>query len=185
MNLRYGENEPTLADEALANIRGVHSAIKAIGGARHASQFEIAEMVTPLLGGRLWTDSELGVRTSNTWLKLVTGRLVEYQSRAHHLRLAVSQEKSDEAQLRLRRDLQELVYALARDLGIRPSESTRTEKDLLQVASVGDALLGGLPIVTSVSVLLANQKHRLLSSRRPHAQFIYKELRRGYNTGKK
>lgn len=89
-NVAHGDSSHDVAGRLLEEVRGVHGAIKSAAGVRHGSRFELAEMVTPLLGGRLWKDGEVGKLERERWIESVVGRLAEYRARAQDLRIAVA-----------------------------------------------------------------------------------------------
>jgi hypothetical protein len=182
--LHFGQSDDDFVDGVLEDIRGVHREVKESGGERYAERFALAEIDTPLLGGRLWSDSETKRKTDADWVELVVGRVAEYRAKAAVLRNAISEASLPEGHLRLRRDLREITEALIRDLGLMPTSGrrTRAETELMQVASVAPAITG-VPFVTAAIISLRSSLRR--TSQRPHAQFLYKELSRAYRMADK
>lgn len=179
--LHLGSEDHEFIDDVLEEVRGVHKAVTTAGGVRYADQFSLAEISTPLLGGRLWTDRETGRLPNDRWVELITGRIVECRAQARVLREVIAATRTTEGHMRFRRDMREVAEALIRDLGLSPEKRTRAETNLMQVASVAPAATG-IPFVTTASILLRSSLRRTM--KKPHAQFLYKELKRGYRGAK-
>jgi hypothetical protein len=127
----------------VGSIRGIQESMASAVSPHERIRFELLELELPLLGGRLWHDSERGQLSDTGWVRGVATRIGEYRRRAADLRKAVTACVTDEDYLRLARDIEEVKMQLLERIGLRQVDLSPVEKDLVAgVASVIEAAPG-------------------------------------------
>lgn len=162
--------------DVIREIRGIHRVLQTAGGPQHNSRLQLLELELPLLGGRLWTTSELGRYDDSRWLQRVCGKLDEYRARASDLRQALSRCICEEDKLRLKLEMQHVSNELLQRLGLHSVEKNTTERELIRdVASVADTAIG-LPVVTPVLIGGQAVAQKFRASGNDYQKFVYREF---------
>lgn len=177
---RNGATEATVLDLIQA-VRGVHDSLANAAGPDGIHRVRLLQLELPLLGGRLWTDKDLGRLNEEGWIDLVVERMSDYRMRAADLRYAIERCTTQEDYLRLARDIDEVKRRLLDNLGLRRSEPSAMERDLIDsVASVA-SLATGVPIVSGMWFTARSLgKQFAHPGAQPYQRFLYREFRNAW-----
>lgn len=174
--LTRGGAESTFILDVIKMIRGIHGSLAAVGGESLAARLQILELELPLLGGRLWNDSDVGKRTDKGWIEFVVDQIAKYRERAHELRAAIEGCVTAEDYLRLVRDIKSVEQKLLERLGLRSVALSSVERELVDgVASVAKAVTG-VPKVSAIWLGIRSIEKRYVFSGQPFQRFLYKEF---------
>jgi hypothetical protein len=185
-SLTFGLNqrgaESNLVFDVIKAVRGIHESLTEAAGRLEPFRLQVLELELPLLGGRLWRASEAGRLDDQEWIKLVVARIANYRERVADLRAAISACVTEEDYVRLARDIEGVRNRLLDGLGLRRTEPSRVEQELINsVASVTRAVTG-VPVVRGLYFGTKDLGGKL--SRRfrgkPFEQFLYREFIRAW-----
>ena len=140
-------------------------------------RLELLELELPLLGGRLWEDSERGRYSDEDWIRGIVRRVGAYRSRARDLRHAIAQCVTEDDYLRLSRDVEDVKQQFLERAGLKRIELSVTERDLIGgVSSVVEAA-PGVPKVSGLWMgARAIGKRAGYHGGRPFQKFLYREF---------
>jgi hypothetical protein len=172
----------SLVLEVIKAVRGIHDSIAQAAGQIQTLRVRLLEFELPLLGGRLWRDSETAKRGDPDWIEVVADRIGRYREAAADLRAAIASCLTEEDHLRLARDLEGVRNSLLEALGFRRTETSPLERELVDgVASVTQTVTG-VPVVSGL-YLGTREVAKGVVRRfrgRPFEQFLYREFIRAW-----
>jgi hypothetical protein len=161
-------------------VRGIHASLLAAGGESFDARLQILELELPLLGGRLWSSSDIGKRPDSDWIEFVVDKIAEYRVRAQDMRTAIENCVTAEDYLRLARDIEAVQQKLLERLGLRAVELSPVERELVDgVASVTQAI-PGVPKVSGLWIGARSVEKRYVFAGEPFQRFLYKEFVRAW-----
>ncbi|WP_155848809.1 hypothetical protein [Amycolatopsis vancoresmycina] len=164
-----------VAIDIIKLVRGIHSGLNYSGSSKLARQLELLRLELPLVGGRLWSDEEAGVRPEREWINLVCDRILSYRREAAPLRDIVRSVKTEEDVLRFERGIDEIAQKLNERLGLSTAELTPLEKQLAEGLSAAATTVPGIPKVGGIWVGARTALKRYSFRGSPAQKFIYQE----------
>ena len=183
--LRQSDTEDSVVLDLIKAVRGIHRTLAESAGERQMHRMRLLELELPLLGGRLWKSTETRQRSDHDWLQTIVGRIQGYREEAADLRGAVERCVTDEDFIRVARDIHEVAEQLLGRLGLRRTEVSAVEHELVNdVASVVQATTG-VPRVTGLwfgAKSLGKQVAQFKLNGQPYQQFLYREFIRAWKT---
>ncbi|MEV5648724.1 hypothetical protein AB0L57_10780 [Nocardia sp. NPDC052254] len=173
----------SLVDGVISTVRGIPGEIDRIAAARPGRRYFVREQELPILGGRLWVNSDRQRYDDDHWLELICGRIDEYRARAVDFRRALSMADTTDDYRRLEIDVMEVRDELLRKLGLESAQANETETALLDtVASVTAASVDiptGVPVTQLLKVAYHSLRRRKSILDTAHQKFLYREFIRG------
>jgi len=177
---RQGASNAAVLDVIQA-VRGIQQSIADAAAGTEPVRVRLLELETPLLGGRLWRTTELGKHRDDLWTDRVVERIAAYRAEATDLRNAIAACVTEEDHLYLARDIERVRNRLLDSLGLKRSDRSQVERDLVDgVASV--AQVAGVPMVTGLyfGIKGAGVGVARRFTGRPFEQFLYREFVRAW-----
>jgi hypothetical protein len=167
------------AHELLDMIRGVSRGLaQELSYEEHLVQ--IVEFELPLLGGRLWRESEPGGHSESGWIRLVVDRIKAYREKCQPLREVVRSWVHAEQGNQLTAELRALASDLEGQLK-GPEPGTEFAAMVRNVPSVG-ATVEGAPVMKHIHLAAGNTNQPTESD---YVQFLYGEFIRAFGQSAK